>query len=169
MNPDNNPYAGPAATATTPQQKIVAGSLEAGSTLLASQNQRFLGYLLDIVVYYVLCFAAGMVLGIIVVATGQNPNTSPLLNGFFPNIVAYVVLFISYFVIEATTGGRSLGKLATGTKVVSSDGTPASIGQYLGRTACRFIPFEAFSFLFGQGRPAGWHDSISKTRVITLK
>lgn len=46
------------------------------------------------------------------------------------------------------------------------DGSNISFAQALGRTFCRFIPFEVFSFL--DSRPRGWHDSIPKTKVINL-
>jgi len=34
------------------------------------------------------------------------------------------------------------------------------------RSLCRFIPLEAFSFLFNDG--SGWHDTISSTKVINI-
>jgi hypothetical protein len=44
------------------------------------------------------------------------------------------------------------------------DERPA-FSQVVGRTLCRFIPFEVFSF-FGE---AGWHDSIPKTQVVAVR
>ena len=34
------------------------------------------------------------------------------------------------------------------------------------RTFCRYIPFEAFTFL-GNKSPIGWHDKLSKTIVVS--
>jgi uncharacterized RDD family membrane protein YckC len=66
--------------------------------------------------------------------------------------------------------GRSLGKLATGTRVIAAEGGPPSFARVLGRTLARFIPFEAFSFLTDRdGRPVGWHDSLSRTRVVRVR
>ena len=59
---------------------------------------------------------------------------------------------------------RTLAKFITGTKVVTAKRDRPSIGQILGRTLSRYIPFEAFSCL--DRRPIGWHDSLSGTRVI---
>ena len=42
-----------------------------------------------------------------------------------------------------------------------------STAQVLGRTLCRIIPFEAFSFLGTP--PKGWHDVIPKTMVVSVK
>ena len=64
--------------------------------------------------------------------------------------------------------GRTLGKLVTGTQVVGADGSRATWGQIIGRTFARFIPFEPFSF-FGRPPPAGWHDSLSGTRVVRVR
>lgn len=50
--------------------------------------------------------------------------------------------------------------------VVREDGGKPSLGQVLGRTACRLIPFEAFSFLGSSG--VGMHDSIPDTRVVRV-
>jgi len=32
------------------------------------------------------------------------------------------------------------------------------------RTLCRLIPFDALSFLFNDS--VGWHDTLSKTRIV---
>ena len=62
---------------------------------------------------------------------------------------------------------RSPGKFLTGTKVVNESGGKPTFGQILGRSLCRFIPFEAFSFLFGDSsRVVGWHDKFSGTLVV---
>ena len=45
------------------------------------------------------------------------------------------------------------------------NGTKPRFGQVIGRTLCRFVPFEAFSF-FGE---RGWHDKIPKTRVVMAR
>ena len=69
-----------------------------------------------------------------------------------------------YYVPQEAFWGRTIGKLITGTRVVSEDGGPASFGQVVGRTFARMIPFEPFSF-FGS-TASGWHDSLSHTRVV---
>jgi uncharacterized RDD family membrane protein YckC len=80
-----------------------------------------------------------------------------------------VIIFLTYFVPQEAFFGRTLGKLVTGTKVVNEDGSKLTFGKAVARTLCRFIPFEAFSFLGGHDRPKGWHDTIPKTKVISIK
>lgn len=127
---------------------------------LASSGQRFGNYLLDIILIYIGAFVLGFVLYLI----GLGDALDRINNTLFG-----VIFMILYYVPQEALFGWSLGKLITGTRVVKEDGTPITFGQALGRSLCRFIPFEAFSFLGGNGKPVGWHDSISKTRVISIR
>jgi len=63
--------------------------------------------------------------------------------------------------------GRTLGKLVTGTKVVSTNSENLRFIQVFVRTLVRAFPIEMISFL-GKN-PIGWHDSLSKTMVINAK
>ncbi len=84
-----------------------------------------------------------------------------------PDFVFAAVLFSLYYTpLEALTG-RTLGKLITGTKVVSEDGGAASFARILGRTLCRLVPLDPISFLGVDAR--GWHDRWSKTRVVKCR
>ena len=71
-----------------------------------------------------------------------------------------------YFVMEAVFS-KTVGKLITGTKVVNETGGRPSIGQFLGRSFTRMVPFEAFSFLGDSCR--GWHDRWPNTYVIRTR
>lgn len=57
--------------------------------------------------------------------------------------------------------GASIGKLATGTRVVNAQGGRPALRQIV----ARWIPFEPFSVLFSNDR-RGWHDSLAKTWVV---
>ncbi len=72
--------------------------------------------------------------------------------------------WVGYFVVTESIWQKTLGKLITGTVVVTADGYKPSFKQIVGRSIARLIPFEPLSFL---GRyPVGWHDSLSRTRVV---
>lgn len=78
-----------------------------------------------------------------------------------------VIFFVGYFwgfeyFLQATPG-----KMATGCIVIDEYGERPSIWQILGRTAIRYIPFDALSFLGQSGR--GWHDDWPETYVILKK
>ena len=61
-------------------------------------------------------------------------------------VFSFLIPLTYYFGMEAVFG-KTVGKLITGTKVVSETGGRPSIGQFLGRSFVRLVPFEAFSFL----------------------
>ncbi len=126
--------------------------------VLASKGQRFLNLFID---YLTFSFGGGILLGIAMVATG---NEDIFDNNMQMNLVGAIIGLVYYIVLESTTG-RTMGKLLTKTRVVTLDGGKPSTGQILGRSFARFIPFEVFSFLGEEG--IGWHDSLSKTRVIS--
>ena len=69
-----------------------------------------------------------------------------------------------YWILSEYFFGKTPAKFLTKTKVVTKFGTKPSFWTIVGRTLCRLIPFEAFSFL--GSRPVGWHDSISGTLVV---
>ncbi len=126
----------------------------------ASSTRRFLNYLIDLGLIYllfgILIFVDALRAGVFVdTATGELNGTGYLL---------YFGLFIAYYLFSEYAWGRSLAKFITSTKVVTADGDIPAFKQLLGRTLSRFIPFEAFSFL-GKN-PVGWHDSLSGTRVV---
>lgn len=79
----------------------------------------------------------------------------------------YVIFFIFqllfYFVCEAFLH-TTPGKLLTRTRVVHEDPSyPLTKGRVALRTICRTIPFNPLSFVFAW---VGWHDSVSRTRVV---
>lgn len=76
-----------------------------------------------------------------------------------------VFFFVYYLLLEGIVG-TSFGKLITNTVVVNGTGQRPSIGQTIGRTFCRLIPFDGWSFLF---RQRGWHDTLSGTYVTKGK
>lgn len=95
-----------------------------------------------------------------------NPNdVFPVLMSYLGQllIISSIVSFLYYALMEIYVG-KTIGKMALKTKVVTLDGEKPTNIQILGRTLARFIPFEPFSFLGGQG--IGWHDTLSGTRVI---
>jgi uncharacterized RDD family membrane protein YckC len=75
-----------------------------------------------------------------------------------------VLALMSCYVLPEWLFGRTLGKLVTGTKVVSLDRGRPSFLRIVSRTLVRFVPFEPFSFVFGD--LTGWHDDWSRTRVV---
>jgi uncharacterized RDD family membrane protein YckC len=122
---------------------------------LAGNGKRFLNFIIDMVVYYLLSFVAGYILAI----TG---NASIAVSPIPAYLIAFTILVGYYLVMESTTGA-TLGKMITKTKVVTQNGEKPTTGQFVGRSFARLIPFEAFSFLGGN---PGWHDTMTSTFVV---
>jgi uncharacterized RDD family membrane protein YckC len=79
------------------------------------------------------------------------------------------LLTITFFVfiiaiLESVTGGKTLGKLITGTRAVNQDGTRVSPRTAILRCLSRMVPFEPFSALGSPSFP--WHDRWTNTFVI---
>ena len=75
-----------------------------------------------------------------------------------------ILLLIIYYLFFEGIFNTTAGKCATNTTIVNEFGERPAFGQILGRTFCRFIPFEAFSFFNAGAR--GWHDSIPNTYIV---
>ena len=156
MSEAENPYAAPTAT----QPLSDANDFQEPITP-AGQGARLANLILD----YLAQSAIGFVVGIAVVVIGGERGAEFLEET--PGFVIGLPIFLAYyFGFEALTS-RTLGKLVTGTMVVNEKGQTPTMGQIAGRTLCRLIPFEAFSF-FGTP-PRGWHDRIPKTFVVKIR
>lgn len=127
---------------------------------LASKERRFANLLLD-------SFIFGIPMGILEFIFAEVLNAYGYDGTFFErhrDWIIYPEFFLYYFCSECLFG-TTLGKKITRTKIVTVDGRKPSLRQCLIRSIVRFVPFEPLSFYFG--RPIGWHDSWSGTRVIT--
>ena len=130
----------------------------------ASQSKRFINHIIDLIFMYLFAFAFAFTLGIII--SIFSPSSAYI---FDTNAFGYVIAFISgmvYFLFFEAVFGRTIGKYITKTKVVDEFGNKPSFNTIFTRSICRFIPFDALSFLFGEN--SGWHDTISNTKVIEI-
>jgi uncharacterized RDD family membrane protein YckC len=75
------------------------------------------------------------------------------------------VLYSTYYLFFEGLWARTPGKWLFGTIVVNTQNVRPSWKQVLGRTLCRFIPFEALTF-FGE---RGLHDRFSGTLVMRTR
>ena len=87
-------------------------------------------------------------------------NNSPAFN-----ILFFIVFFSYYFFFEFFLG-KTIGKMLTKTTVVDRNGNKPTALRLIIRTLVRMVPFEWFSFLFGN---YGLHDLISKTTVVKIE
>ena len=133
---------------------------------IASQGQRFANYIID----QFFIFGLGALIGAGLVLLGEflNPGFFVFLdeeNRLVDWLFGSILSIIYYAFFEGFTG-RSLGKFFTKTEVVTEEGDRPGFLVIFTRSICRCIPFNALSFLANNG--VGWHDTLSKTRVVEI-
>jgi len=131
-------------------------------------KSEFVNYVIDLLSFYVFMYFFSYVLVVIsydiaLLIYGQSDDEF--------NIAGRLLLLLFYGMymgfIEAIFGGRSLGKLITGTIAVNQDGTRINVQTALKRGLFRAVPFNVFSAL---GTPCyPWHDRWSKSYVVNAK
>lgn len=128
-----------------------------------SQGVRFANLILDLIFITIFKFAIAIVVFIIFPLTRTKYLEYPMFSNYLIGIIIY---FIYYLTFEAITG-RTLAKYITKTKVVTTNGENPDFQTILSRSLCRLIPFDQLSFLDSVN--SGWHDKLSKTKVIYNK
>lgn len=157
LSMSSNPYSAP------PLQSTIQA---APSTEIASQGKRFLNTIIDNLLIQVFGAVGGFALGFAyVVAKGGVVTPADDLTLRVLGYMIGIAIAMSYYILMEGLFQRTPAKFLTNTKVVREDGSPPGFAQIVGRSFARLIPFEAFSF-FGGPNPVGWHDSLSKTRVV---
>jgi uncharacterized RDD family membrane protein YckC len=116
-----------------------------------------------LVIDYICFFALSFVIGAATMFFFGNRGLELLHK--VPEMLFGSILIFAYYVVFESIWSRTPGKWVFGTIVTDDSGGKPSVKQVLGRTACRFIPFEAFSFL-GERR---LHDTIPDTRVVRCR
>ncbi|MBK8567145.1 MAG: RDD family protein [Saprospiraceae bacterium] len=130
--------------------------------VLASRGQRFANFIIDRIAFYIIFIALSMLVALII--GPEILDSMSNINRFADYLLTALFMFVYYLLSESLMKGRTIGKLLTKTCVVDEYGRVPDFSVTLKRTACRFVPFDAFSFL-GED---GWHDNWSGTRVIEV-
>ena len=133
--------------------------------LLASKGQRFLNFIIDLFVVYLITIGIGAAINII----GQlmdNYKLSDWITSLtlIENIFFGLIVLFFYYAIMEMYLSRTFGKYFTKTLVVKHNGAKPKVKSIIVRTLVRMIAFEAFSFLNHNAR--GWHDTLSVTYVV---
>jgi len=145
-----------------PQSELFAELRENLYEQPATVGQRFMNYLIDVFIFYLVLFVLGAVAGLFLgdaFAEGETLFGMPLLLQY---LVIYILLVGLYTFLETATNGRTIGKMVTKTRAIREDGSNVNFNDALKRSLIRCIPFEQLSAF--NGRP--WHDRWSNTKVI---
>lgn len=158
MNLDRSPYAAPESNLDSFAEKAVARAPVGRWT-------RFANYLIDYITMLATMILIFFAIGLLVGEQGIDQFEEKL--DAIPDIVFGIGMYLVYYLPFEALTGRTLGKLITGTRIISEDGSIPTFGQVFGRTLCRLIPFEPFSFFRQEGR--GWHDTMVKIHVVKCR
>jgi uncharacterized RDD family membrane protein YckC len=127
---------------------------------IASKGIRLANYIIDLIIFYLFMFTIGIFLGMI------GADVRLILDNDFPSRLLGMFFYALFmFGTEISFGGKSIGKIITGTKVVTEYGERPTVLDLLTRNFSRIVPFDQFSFLGN----LGWHDKWSNTRVVKAK
>ncbi len=119
-----------------------------------STGTRFVDYLVDIIIFYIIVF--------VVIRLMALDSPAILQGRRFITVIGYLLNLAYYTVLEGATAGRTLGKIVTGSKAIKSDGSDITWNDAFLRSLSRLVPFEQLSAL--GGKP--WHDTWTRTTVI---
>ena len=147
----SNPYQPPASPVErdSPARPLVA----------ASRWRRFGTLVVDYACFMLFAFGVGVV-GMLLFGEAASRALKSI-----PDTLLGCLLMLVYYCFFEGIWARTPGKLLFGTRVVDEEGGKPSFAQVVGRTLCRFIPFEPFSCF----REQGWHDSLPHTRVVMAR
>ena len=142
-----------------PPRSVVADAPVETGFPVASKWRRLGGLMVDYVCFAILLIIFGVLVGLLFGETGVRALES------VPDFLMGVAFFSVFYLFFEGNFRRTPGKLVFGTRVVDADGREITTRQMLIRTACRFIPFEAFTFLGKRGL----HDRLSDTQVVLTR
>jgi uncharacterized RDD family membrane protein YckC len=133
----------------------------------ASSGKRLANYLIDVVFFYLLLFAVGVLFAIVSPSSMQRFTNDDSNFGLAERVITLVLYAFYMSVVEAIFKGKSLGKLITKTRAVNMDGSPISTSTAFSRGLSRAVPFCVFSAL---GTPCNpWQDRWTNTMVVNEK
>lgn len=135
--------------------------------MIAPAGVRFGNFFIDIIAQAVLAY----VVGFLSVVAGEALGWDSLYIWFRQMdkgdaIFFLLTLHVLYYIFFEGLTGRTPGKMATGTMVVTTEGEKAGFIAVLTRSLCRLIPLEGISF-FGD-KVWGLHDRLSDTYVVDV-
>jgi uncharacterized RDD family membrane protein YckC len=130
----------------------------------ASTFKRIINSVVDMTTFFIIW----IILSVVLMILGFNKEYTDETRESLP-IAPFIILiptFWGYYIITEYFFQKTLGKLITKTKVISTKTfEKPTLLQIIGRTLSRSIPFEYFSFF---ASTEGFHDKLSKTRVINI-
>jgi len=132
----------------------------------AESGKRFINYVIDLILFYIIAVGIGVVLALISPSTIEGLSDSDGF-GLIDRIITLILYALYMSVIESVFKGKSLGKIITKTRAVNLDGSRISTSTAFARGFSRAVPFCVFSAFGSPCNP--WQDKWTNTMVIDEK
>lgn len=134
------------------------------------KRDRFFHRIFDLSIIALVIYPSSEYIARFMIKITQSENSFLYITGnffqsdasFYPSVYFLVTL---YYLTTEGIFNTSIGKTIMGNMVVDNIAGRPYIGQRIGRTFARLIPFEALSFIFGA---RGWHDDLTDTYVVKI-
>jgi uncharacterized RDD family membrane protein YckC len=133
--------------------------------LLASKGERFLNFIIDLLIIYIIavCIVATInVIGDVTDSYGVSNWVKSL--SLIENLFFGLIILFFYYAFTEMYFSRTFAKYFTKTMVVRVDGSKPNTKNFMIRTVSRLNPIDPFSFLGKSER--GLHDTLSATYVV---
>lgn len=129
-----------------------------------SHMKRLGNYIIDLIVFYIVIIFLGAFLGFIFPDFFSDINFDDPIIGLWDRFFTLVFYALYMGISETIFKGRSIGKFATGTRVVNLDGSAITARTAFLRGLSRAVPFAAISALGSPSNP--WQDKWTNTMVV---
>ena len=139
-----------------PDEVFIEDEIMTIDKIKADNGKRLLGHIIDMAF---LIFFTIIILKLTVIVERIT------MSNFEVNFICFAFYFLYFFGMETTNNGKTIGKKLLKMSVTNNMGERPSMFQIGLRTLCRFIPFDALSFLWD----GNWHDNISSSYVVSDK
>jgi uncharacterized RDD family membrane protein YckC len=133
--------------------------------LLASKVERFLNFIIDLLIIYIIavCIVATInIIGDVTDSYGVSNWVKSL--SLIENLFFGLIILFFYYAFTEVYFSRTFAKYFTKTIVVRVDGSKPNTKNFMIRTVSRLNPIDPFSFLGKTER--GLHDTLSATYVV---
>lgn len=133
--------------------------------LLASKGERFLNFIIDLLITYIVAVGIVATINIICDVTASYGVSNWVKSlSLIENLFFGLVILFFYYAFTEMYFSRTFAKYFTKTIVVRIDGSKPNIKNFMIRTVSRLNPIDPFSFLGKTER--GLHDTLSATYVV---
>ena len=132
---------------------------------------RFLAYIIDSMISACVFFPLGVILGVAIVASGEDPTSPPMIAARFGlNGLSILAAWLYFALCESSSWQATVGKRLLGLRVTDLNGNRISFGKatgrHFGKILSALILFIGFIMIAFSDQKQGLHDTMAGTLVL---